>query len=288
MEGKKVVLGLVQMRMAGSPQQNLEHAIGMVGKAAEKGAQIVCLPELFAAPYFAQFKGRRKEAEKYAESVPGKTSRALSQAASKNNVALVGGSIYEKDGPCLYNTAAVFNGRGKMLGKYRKIHVPQDECFFEKDYFEEGNLGFRVFDAGIARIGALICYDQWFPEAARAVSLMGADIILYPTAIGTVKGVEQPEGDWQSAWENVMRGHAIANGVAVAAANRCGREGRMDFWGGSFVCDAFGKTIARAGRGEGIVMAKIDLEHGKSVREGWGFFRNRRPTEYGKISKEKK
>ena len=284
MAGGKITLGLVQMRMSENQAENLARALGMIGEAAAKGAEIVCLPELFTAPYFAQEKGGRKRAEKYAETIPGKTTAALSQAAAKNRVTLIGGSIYEKDGQHFYNTATVFGKDGKMLGKYRKIHIPQDECFFEKDYFEEGNLGFRVFKAGRCSIAPLICYDQWFPEAARSVALVGADVIFYPTAIGTVKGISQAEGNWQAAWENVMRGHAIANCTPVAAANRCGKEGKMDFWGGSFICDAFGKTIARAGRKEQVLVAKIDLSHGSMVREGWGFFRNRRPKEYGKIA----
>lgn len=287
MVGKKAVLGLVQMHMQEEPGKNLQHAIRMIGKAAEKGADIVCLPELFNAPYFAQQPGRKELAKRYCEPVPGEATRALSQAARKNKVVLVGGSVYEKDGTKLYNTSAVFDQTGKMLGKYRKIHVPNDECFFEKGYFADGNLGFQSFATSHGRIAPLICYDQWFPEAARAVALMGAEIAFYPTAIGTVRGISQAEGSWQSAWENAMRGHAIANGMAVAAVNRCGTEGRMDFWGGSFVCDAFGKTIARAGRGEEILVAEVDLGHGKAVREGWGFFRNRRPSEYGIITRRK-
>lgn len=272
--------------MGESKKENLQHAIGMIGQAKELGAQVVCLPELFTAPYFAQASGGRRQASAQAEEVPGNTTAALSKAALENNVVVVGGSIYEKDGSHLYNTSTVFDQTGKLLGKYRKIHIPHDECFFEKDYFDEGNLGFKVFKTGAGSIGTLICYDQWFPEAARSEALMGADMVFYPTAIGTVRGIGQEEGSWQAAWENVMRGHAIANGMAVAAANRCGQEGKMDFWGGSFVCDAFGKTLARAGRGEEVLIAEIDLEHGKSVREGWGFLRNRRPSEYRRITKE--
>jgi agmatine deiminase len=284
MAGKSVSVGIVQMGMSQDGEENLGKALRMVAKAAKQGAQVVCLPELFTAPYFAQRQGMKEEAEKYAETVPGHATEALCDAARENGVALVGGSIYEKDGKARYNTAVVFDNRGRMLGKYRKVHIPQDECFYEKDYFAPGNLGFRLFDIGGFGIAPLICYDQWFPEAARCVALMGADIVFYPTAIGTVKGVRQAEGDWQTAWENVMRGHAIANGIVVAAANRCGKEGRMDFWGGSFVCDAFGKTIARAGKGEEVLVAKIDLEHGRGVKEGWGFFRNRRSDQYTKLA----
>ncbi len=287
--GKKTVkLGLVQMAMGLRQQENLRKAEGMIAQAARKGAEIVCLPELFAAPYFAQKERAREEAEKYAEAIPGKTTEALSEAARRHGVALVGGSIYEKAGGKRYNTSVVFNENGKMLGKYRKAHIPHDECFFEADYFEEGNTGFPVFKAGNCHIAPLICYDQWFPEAARSVALMGADIIFYPTAIATIHGVEQAEGSWQGAWENVMRGHAIANGIAVAAANRCGTEGRMDFWGGSFACDAFGKTIARAGGSEEVLVAEVDLGHSEMVRKGWKFLEKRRPGQYGRITQEKK
>jgi agmatine deiminase len=173
-----------------------------------------------------------------------------------------------------------------MLGKYRKIHIPHDENFFEQHYFTPGDLGFNVYKTDSGKIGTLICYDQWFPEAARTLALMGAEMVFYPTAIGLVRGMKQSEGDWQQAWENVMRGHAIANGMVVVAVNRAGNEDQMDFWGGSFVIDAFGKTLARAGCGEEVVMATVDLDHGRRVREGWRFFYNRRPEQYTKIVEE--
>lgn len=286
MGGKTVTLGLVQMGMSGRAEENLAKAIAGIASAAKKGAQIVCLPELFTAPYFAQKAGGKKEAsEKYAEAIPGKTTDALAKSAKENSVILIGGSIYEKEGKSgkSYNTSCVFDEKGKLLGKYRKIHIPHDECFFEKDYFAPGNLGFNAFDTQHCKISPLICYDQWFPEAARSVALMGAEIIFYPTAIATVRGVEQAEGNWQEAWENSMRGHAIANGIVVVAVNRCGTEGKMDFWGGSFVCNAFGKTLARAGNKEEVLVAQVDLEHSKMVREGWRFGYSRRPEEYGKI-----
>ncbi|MEM2138159.1 MAG: nitrilase-related carbon-nitrogen hydrolase [Candidatus Anstonellaceae archaeon] len=286
MGGKTIKLGLIQMGMSARAEENLAKAIAGIASAAKKGAQIVCLPELFTAPYFAQeAKNRNEAAKKFAEEVPGKTTTALAAAAKDNGIALVAGSIYEKDSKSgkLYNTSCVFDSSGKLLGKYRKVHIPHDECFYEKDYFEPGNLGFKAFDTPYCRISPLICYDQWFPEAARSVALSGAEIIFYPTAIATVRGVEQTEGNWQQAWENVMRGHAIANGIIVAAVNRCGNEGKMDFWGGSFVCDAFGKTLARAGSKEEVLIAKVDLEHSRNVREGWRFRYNRRPEEYGKL-----
>jgi agmatine deiminase len=172
----------------------------------------------------------------------------------------------------------------RLVGKYRKMHIPHDPNFFEQGYFAQGDLGFKVFETRYGKLATLICYDQWFPEAARIVSLMGADIIFYPTAIGLVDGVEQAEGDWQDAWTTVQRGHAIANGAAVAAVNRSGREGKMSFWGGSFVSTQFGTLIAKAGKGEEVVLAEVDTELGKEVREGWRFFHNRRPDAYKKIT----
>jgi predicted amidohydrolase len=283
MKTNSVKIALIQMEMSDSQQENLARALELVSSAAKKGAQIACLPELFNARYFAQTEDRAA-AEKFAESIPGKASEALSECARTNKIVLVAGSVFEKSGTKYYNTAMVFDESGKMLGKYRKTHIPQDECFYEQEYFEKGDSGFKVFDTKYGKIGVLICYDQWYPEAARINTLMGADIIFYPTAIGAVKGIAQAEGDWQKAWENVMRGHAIANGTFVCAANRCGAEGRMEFWGGSFVCDAFGATLKRAGNKEEIVLADADLSLCRNVREGWGFLRNRRPEAYSKIT----
>ena len=276
----KITIGLVQMAMSEDMDKNLQSAVAKISLAAKKGAQIVCLPELFTAPYFPRERECRSD---YSEKIPGKTTRALSDAAKENSVVLVGGSIFEKAKTGRYNTSMIFDENGVLAGKYRKIHVPQDENFYEKDYFAPGDLGYCVADTAYCKIGVLICYDQWYPEAARTLALMGAEIIFYPTAIGTVKGIAQAEGPWQEAWENVQRGHAIANGVAIAAANRAGTEAGMSFWGGSFVCNAFGKTLARGGAGEELVVSTIDLEHGRAVREGWRFFHNRRPDTYGKL-----
>lgn len=277
----EVTLGLIQMSMTGSHDDNLLNAIKKIGIAAKKGANIVCLPELFTTPYFPH--EQKQDTERYAEKIPGRTSEALSEAAKNNAVTVVAGSVFEKAGKKYYNTTMVFNEKGKLLGKYRKMHIPHDPNFYEQDYFTPGDLGFKVFRTQYAKLGTLICYDQWYPEAARINALMGADIIFYPTAIGWVKGIETSEGNWQEAWENVQRGHAIANCSIVAAVNRVGVEGNTTFWGGSFVCDAFGKTIARGRIREEIVIAKCDLKHSRNVREGWRFFNNRRPETYGKL-----
>ena len=273
-------IALVQMQMSVEKSENLLQALDKIREAAGKGADIVCLPELFTTPYFPQ--EEKADANSYAEEMPGETTNALSKAARENGVVLVGGSIYEKDGKSFYNSSTIFGEDGKMLAKYRKVHVPHDENFFEQNYFSAGS-EFVVVKTKFAEISPLICFDQWFPEAARECALGGAKIIFYPTAIGTVKGVAQAEGNWHHSWETVMRGHAIANSVIVCAANRVGTEGKITFWGGSFICDAFGKVLARGGSREEIVFAKVDLSHGKSIREGWKFFANRKPQTYKKI-----
>ncbi len=275
-----VTLGLVQMAMEDDHEANVSKAIAMVGEASRKGASIVCLPELFPYRYFPQEKGARVKPEP----VPGPTTRRISEAARESKVTLVGGSLYEKaPGGRLYNTSVVFDERGRALGKYRKVQVPEDESFYEKDYFSSGS-GYSVFKTSSAKIGVLICFDQWYPEPARVNKLMGADVLFYPTAIGRVDGIEEAEGDWHEAWEAVQRGHAIANSMVVAAVNRVGREGRMSFWGGSFVCDQFGKVLARADDREQVLLASCDLELGRRVEEGWGFLRNRKPATYRKLA----
>lgn len=285
-----MIVGLVQMRMAESMDRNLEHAVSLVKEASDKGAQVVCLPELFATPYFPQREGSSPKDMRdsdLADTIPGRATRALSSAAKENGIVLIGGSIYELDKGRLFNTSVVFGADGKELGRYRKTHIPHDENFFEQHYFDKGDTGFQLFDTDLGKMSVLICYDQWFPEAARAVALKGAEIVFYPTAIGTAQGIRQKEGSWQQAWEGVMRGHAIANGMVVCGVNRCGREDRMSFWGGSFVCDAFGKILRRAGRKEQVLICQVDLDHGKEVREGWRFFDNRRPECYGSLVEKK-
>jgi agmatine deiminase len=183
--------------------------------------------------------------------------------------------------PRYFNSAVVFDERGRMLRTYRKIHIPQDPLFYEKNFFDPGDSGYLVYKTPRANFAVLICYDQWFPEAARQATLAGADIIFYPTAIGHVVGYKSADGDWQDAWETIMRGHAIANGTHVVAVNRAGREAKLRFWGHSFACDSFGKILKRLGNGsDEILMAKLNLAHNERIREGWGFLRNRRPETY--------
>lgn len=275
-----VKLGIVQMSMGPDAKLNLEKAVGMIGEASTKGAEVVCLPELFTSRYFPQREGESVSPEP----IPGPTSAALSLAASSSKVVLVGGSIFEKAGQKNYNASVVFDRRGRIIGKYRKVHVPDDSHYYEKSYFSSGSR-YRVVTTPLGKLAPLICFDQWYPEPARICRLMGAQMLFYPTAIGRVKGIEQSEGNWQKAWEAVQRGHAIANSVVVCALNRVGVEDDMTFWGGSFVYNQFGKLLFRAGDSEGVFVVGIDLSLGSEVEEGWGFLRNRKPTTYGSLSK---
>ena len=269
------------MSMSSDSEENGRKAIRMIYEASERGAQIVCLPELFSTLYFPR--EEKIDASGLAETIPGKTTEILSKAAKEKKVVVVGGSIFEKEGGKFYNTSVVFDETGKIIGKYRKMHIPHDPLFYEKDYFEESKDGFKVFHTKYCTIGVLICYDQWFPEAARINALMGADLIFYPTAIGIPDGNAQEEGNWREAWTIVQRGHAVANSLVVAAVNRAGKEGNMNFFGGSFVSDQFGKILSEGGDKEKIIIAEIDLNLLKHVREGWRFFYNRRPESYKKL-----
>lgn len=275
------------MAMSLDVESNLRKAVRMSEEAAALGARVVCLPELFTTPYFPREEDPERKGERggLLNTIPGLVTEELSALALRTDMVVIGGSIYEAADEELFNTATVFDRDGRLIGIYRKTHIPHDEGFYEKHYFSPGNTGFKVFQTSIGRISPLICYDQWFPEAARSVALLGTEMVFYPTAIGTVRGIGQAEGDWQQAWENVMRGHAIANAMPLAAVNRVGTEGDTEFFGGSFVCDAFGKTLVRGGKDEEIVLAEVDLEHGPKVREGWRFFHNRRPECYGALTK---
>jgi len=267
------------MKMSPSREENVRRALGGVEEAAGKGADVVCLPELFAARYFPATQDSSQEPEP----IPGPTSRALSDCARRTGVVLVGGSIYENKGRARYNTCLVFGKDGRVLSKYRKVHIPQDEHYYEQDYFTSG-LKYAVANTEAGRIRTLICFDQWYPEAARVARLMGADMLFYPTAIGWVRGIEPTEGDWKEAWETVQVGHAIANSILVCAVNRVGTEGATTFWGGSFVCDQFGKVLFRAGDKPGVFTVDVDLGLGSTVEDGWGFLRNRKPGSYSKIT----
>ena len=280
---RPVTIALAQFAMTASPAENLETAVSYIREAALKKAQIVCLPELFRSPYFCV---EERCSTDYAEETPGEVGRVLCLEAKNLGIAIVGGSIYERTSEGkLFNTSLVINSSGELCGTYRKIHIPHDPAFFEKNYFEPGDQGFKVFDLGFARVGVLICYDQWFPEAARSMALLGAEIIFYPTAIARVEHLPPVEGDWQHAWETVQCGHAVANNIVVCPINRVGVEGDSAFWGGSFICNGFGTILAKGSDTPALIIAEVDLGHSEYTREGWGFFRSRRPNQYTAITK---
>jgi predicted amidohydrolase len=282
---REITIGLIQMRPREDQSSTLEIALVKIEEAAAMGAQIVVLPELFQSPYFCQ-KPDDKNAFNFAESIPGPASTALALAAAEHGVVVVGGSIFEKtsDGK-FFNTTPVFGPEGESLGMYRKTHIPEDILYHEQHYFAPGDTGIKVFDTPFGKICPLICYDQWFPEAARIATLQGAELIVYPTAIGVIDGSveENITGDWEQMWRNVMLGHAAANNVYVAGLNRVGREGAITFWGGSFVADPSSKVIALAGKEEEILIARMDLARVKPMQDAWRFLNNRRPDMYSDL-----
>jgi len=283
---KAVAIGLIQTSVSEDIAENMAKTAEKIGQAAQKGVQIICLQELYRTTYFPQ--QEKLDVENLAESIPGESTRLLSGLAKKHKVVLIA-PLFEKakDGK-FYNSAAVIDADGQIMGKYRKAHIPHDPYFYEKDYFEEGDSDYTVFQTSYAKIGVLICYDQWFPEPARINALKGAEIIFYPTAIGYVKGYTSEDGDWHDAWRTVQRAHAIANGIHVAAVNRVGAEGELEFWGGSFVCDSFGKVLAEASTTkEETLIATVDLGKNKRIQDGWGFLRNRRPDTYSSLTKKR-
>jgi agmatine deiminase len=263
---------------------NLKKTLEKVEEAAKKGAQIICLQELYRTRYFPQ--EEKQDAAKYSETIPGESTQAFAKFAKKYKTVIIVPLFEKAPNGKFYNSAVVIDADGKLLDTYHKIHVPQDPMFYEQNYFELGDLGYKIYNTAYAKIGVLICYDQWFPEAARILTLKGAEIIFYPTAIGYIKDHTSADGDWHDAWQTVQRGHAIANGVHLAAVNRVGEEGELQFWGGSFVCDAFGKVIAEAGGKEEVIVAKVDLAFNKRIRDGWGFLKNRRPDTYKPLTEK--
>ena len=283
---KTVKVGLIQTAVSENIAENMKKTIQKIEEAAHRGAQIICLQELYRTRYFPQ-KEKQKVAG-LAEKIPGESTRALAELAKKHKVVIVAPIFEDGGNGKFYNSAVVIGANGETLGVYRKTHIPQDPYFYEKNYFAPGNTDYQVFKTPYANIAALICYDQWFPEAARICCLQGAEIIFYPTAIGTVKGYQSEDGDWHDAWKTVQRAHAIANGVHVAAVNRVGEEGELEFWGGSFVCDSFGKVLGEAGAKDEVLVVEVDLARNKRIQEGWGFLRNRRPDTYRRLVEEKR
>jgi N-carbamoylputrescine amidase len=282
-------VGLVQMAMSARPEDNVEAACGKVREAAEAGAEVVCLPELYRSPYFCQ----KEDAALFelAEPVPGPSTEALGRAAKGAGVAVVA-PIFERRAAGLYhNTAVILDADGEVVGRYRKMHIPDDPLFYEKFYFTPGDLGFRAFDVKPGRIGTLICWDQWYPEGARLTALRGAAVLFYPTAIGWHPSEKAEFGDQQrSAWQTIQRSHAVANGVYVAAVNRVGHEvppeggDGLEFWGSSFLVDPMGVVIAEASTDrEEILVGEVSLPRIEDVRRNWPFLRDRRIDAYGGI-----
>ena len=282
--------GLVQMAMSAAPEDNVSKAVAKVREAAGLGAEVVCLPEMYRTPYFCQKEDHANFA--LAETVPGPSTEALSRAARAAGVAVVV-PIFERRAPGVYhNSAVILDADGKVAGLYRKMHIPDDPLFYEKFYFAPGDLGFRAFDVKPGRIGTLICWDQWYPEGARLTTLAGASILFYPTAIGWHPREKQEHGERQrDAWRTVQRGHAVANGVYLAAVNRVGKEvpggggEGIEFWGSSFLCGPQGEILAEASADrEEILFAEVDLARIEEVRRNWPFLRDRRIDAYGGIT----
>ena len=287
---KKVKIGLVQSRCSTDPAENIATAERGIRDAAGRGAQIICLQELFTGVYFCQV-----EDHKYfelAEPVPGPTTEKMQALAQELGVVVVA-SLFERRAPGVYhNTAAVIDADGAYLGKYRKMHIPDDPLFYEKFYFTPGDLGFRAWDTKFGRIGVCICWDQWYPEAARLTALNGAQILFYPTAIGWHPKEKAQHGKrHHSSWETVQRGHAVANGCYVAVPNRVGHEAPdggdgIEFWGQSFLCDPSGEILVKGSADkEEVLVAEIDLDTVDTQRTHWPFLRDRRIDAYADITK---
>jgi agmatine deiminase len=282
---KLITIGLIQSSVSENIAENMKKTAEKIEHAAEKGAQIICLQELYRTTYFPQ--EEKKDFSALAESIPGESTNLFSNLAKKHKITIIAPLFEGTKNGKFYNTAVVIGSNGEILGSYRKAHIPYDPYFYEKDYFAAGDSDYEVFDTPFARIGVLICYDQWFPEPARINALKGAEIIFYPTAIGYVKGYTSEDGEWHDAWKTVQRANAIANGIHVAAVNRVGEEEQLEFWGGSFICDSFGKVLKEASTTkEEVVVAQVDLSKNKKIQEGWGFLRNRRPDTYKQLTRE--
>ncbi|UII24346.1 carbon-nitrogen hydrolase [Fulvivirga ligni] len=273
------------MTCSSSPEENLTKAIEKVKEAAAQGAQIVCLQELFRSLYFCDVEDY--ENFKLAESIPGPSTDALSEVAKELGVVIIA-SLFEKRAQGLYhNTTAVLDADGTYLGKYRKMHIPDDPGYYEKFYFTPGDLGYKVFKTKFATIGVLICWDQWYPEGARITALKGAEILFYPTAIGWHRDQDIDTNDEQyQAWQTIQRSHSVANGVPVVSVNRVGSEAEMRFWGGSFITNAFGKLLYKASHDqEEVHVQELDLAKSDQYRTHWPFMRDRRIDSYQPITK---
>lgn len=283
---KNVKVGLVQMTCSADVNANREKAIEKIREAASGGAQIVCLQELFTSLYFCDVEDH--DNFKLGESIPGPTTELLQPVAKELGVVIIA-SLFEKRAQGLYhNTTAVIDADGTYLGKYRKMHIPDDPGYYEKFYFTPGDLGYKIFETKFAKIGVLICWDQWYPEAARITSLMGAEILFYPTAIGWDKEEKDPviNQEQHDAWETIQRSHAVANGLYVVSVNRVGTEANQLFWGGSFIANPHGRLLYKASHDrEEVHVQEIDLDKTEYYRTTWPYLRDRRIDSYAPITK---
>ncbi|PYK71677.1 MAG: acyltransferase [Verrucomicrobia bacterium] len=286
----KTKVALVQMRCGPKPAANLAHALELIGDAAKNGAQIVCLPELFRSQYFCQ--SENHDNFSLAETIPGPSTEALTKLAREKSVIIVASLFEKRAAGVFHNTAVMIDADGNILGKYRKMHIPDDPSYYEKFYFTPGDLGFQSWKTTAGNLGVCICWDQWYPEAARLTALRGAEIIFYPTAIGWHPSEKEKYGDAQfSAWQTMQRSHAIANGCFVAAANRVGHEAPaggdgIEFWGQSFICAPSGEILAQGSVDrEEIVTAEIDWSRVNEHRTHWPFLRDRRVDAYAGLER---
>jgi N-carbamoylputrescine amidase len=288
----EIKLGLIQTDVSANPDANLKKTLVLVERAARNGAKIICTQELFRSQYFCQSEDH--ECFKLAEKIPGPTTDAFCKLAKKHKVVIIA-SLFEKRASGVYhNTAAIIDADGSLLGIYRKMHIPDDPLYYEKFYFTPGDLGFKSWQTKYAKIGVLICWDQWYPEAARLTAMQGAEILFYPTAIGWHPSEKAKYGIKQhGAWETIQRAHAVANGCYVASVNRIGREvlkgvggDGIEFWGQSFVAGTSGEILAKAGSDkEEILIVPVDLDHVDTTRTHWPFLRDRRIDAYGNLTK---
>lgn len=280
-----VSVAAIQMRCSIDIDDNLDRALQAIADAAKNGAKLICLQELFSSRYFCQSEDH--DQFQLAESIPGRTTEALAKAAAQHQVVIVGGLFERRSAGLFHNSAVVFETDGSLAGTYRKMHIPDDPFFYEKFYFTPGDLGFQAISTSVGKLGICICWDQWFPEAARLSTLAGAEILIYPTAIGWQADEKETFGASQlNAWQTMMRSHAIANGLFVVAPNRVGVEDHIDFWGNSFVCDPYGNLLATAADdAEETVMVDCDLDLIETARTHWPFLRDRRIDAYAGLTK---
>ena len=289
--GNNLTIALVQMSCGAVPQENLGSALAKVEEASRRGAKVICLPELFRSQYFCQ----KEDPALFdlAESVPGPSTEALGEVAGRHKVVIIVPIFERRSAGIYHNSLVVIDSDGSIAGLYRKMHVPDDPAYYEKFYFTPGDRGFQAIQTSAGKIGTLICWDQWYPEAARLATLQGAEMLFYPTAIGWHPSEKAQEGESQrSAWQTIQRSHAIANGVFVAAVNRVGHEkpdaggDGIEFWGSSFMCDPFGTVLTEASMDkEEIILAEVNLSRVEEVRRNWPFLRDRRVDAYGGLTK---